>query len=50
MELSERSGTMTTVNEALELGKEIKVLPFSIFSDPNIYNNKLINEGASVID
>ena len=50
MELSERSGTMTTVNEALELGKEIKVLPFSIFSDPNIYNNKLINEGASIID
>ena len=38
MELSERSGTMTTVNEALELGKEIKVLPFSVFSDSSIYN------------
>ena len=50
MELTERSGTMTTVNEALELGKEIKVLPFSVFSDPNIYNNKLINEGASIIE
>lgn len=50
MELSERSGTMTTVNEALELGKEIKVLPFPIFVDENIYNNKLINEGALIIE
>lgn len=50
MQLTERSGTMTTINEALELGKEIKVLPFSVFSDPNIYNNKLINEGASIIE
>lgn len=50
MQLNERSGTMTTVNEALELGREIKVLPFPLFSDPNIYNNKLINEGASIIE
>lgn len=50
MELTERSGTMTTVNEALELGKEIKVLPFSVFSDSSIYNNRLIKEGGTIIE
>ena len=50
MELSERSGTMTSVNEALELGREVRVLPFSIFTDSSVYNNKLISEGASIIE
>lgn len=47
MELQERSGTMTTINEALELGRNVRVLPFPYGSQT--YNNKLINEGASII-
>lgn len=49
MQSSEKSGTITTVNEALELGKDIKVLPYDIFMDEGIYNNHLINEGALII-
>ena len=40
---------MTTVNEALELGKSIKVLPFDIFNEYGINNNRLIYEGAEPI-
>lgn len=49
MQSKEKSGTITTVNEALELGKDIKVLPFDIFSEEGIYNNQLINDGALMI-
>lgn len=49
MQSSEKSGTMTTVNEALELGKEIAVLPYDIFDLQGINNNKLIYEGAQPI-
>ncbi len=49
MELNEKSGTMTTVNETLKLGKDVKVLPFSVFSEKDVYNNTLINEGALMI-
>ena len=50
METGEHSGTMTTVNEALELSREIKVLPFDIFTNKGIGNLKLIHEGADIID
>lgn len=50
MQSTLKSGTMTTVNEALELGKEVKVLPYDIFNDDGINNNRLINEGAMMID
>lgn len=50
METKELSGTMTTVNEALELGKEIKVLPFELFQSNGKGNLKLIHEGADIID
>ena len=50
MQSSRRSGTMTSINEALELGKEIKVLPYGIFDEYGINNNMLINEGASLIE
>lgn len=46
MQSTRKSGTMTTVNEALELGKEIKVLPYDIYSPFGINNNELILEGA----
>ena len=48
MQSSERSGTVTTINEALELQKEVIVLPYSIFDKHGQYNNKLINDGASI--
>ena len=43
----QKSGTVGTVNYALDLGKNIKVLPFDAFAD--CYNNTLIAEGAMVI-
>lgn len=43
------SGTMTTVNEALELGREIKVLPYDVFNKFGVNNNNLIYEGATPI-
>ena len=50
MQSEKRSGTMTTVNEALELGKEIRVLPYSLFEDAGVHNNRLIYEGATPIE
>ena len=50
MQSNLKSGTMTTVNEALELGKEVKVLPYDIFDENGINNNRLINEGACMIE
>ncbi|MBR5341015.1 MAG: DNA-protecting protein DprA [Erysipelotrichaceae bacterium] len=49
MQSNRKSGTMTTVNEALEMGKEIRVLPFDIFDECGINNNQLIYEGAQPI-
>ncbi len=49
MEIKQASGTMTTVNEALKIGKEIKVLPMPISIDNTSYNNNLISEGASIM-
>ena len=49
MECKQKSGTMTTVNEALELGRNVEVLPFDVFADKEIYNNTLISEGAQII-
>ena len=50
LEVHHKSGTITTVNEALELGKDIKVLPFDIFNSKDVYNNHLIKEGALIIE
>lgn len=50
MQSSTKSGTMTTINEALELGKEIRVLPYDVFNEFGITNNTLINEGALMIE
>lgn len=50
MQSSEKSGTVTTINEALELQKEVKVLPYSLFEEDGQYNNQLINDGASIIN
>lgn len=45
---SAQSGTGVTINETLELQKEVYVLPMLATYDN--YNNKLINDGAMVID
>ena len=50
MQSSEKSGTVTTINEALELQKEIRVLPYSVYEEKGSYNNHLINEGALLIE
>lgn len=50
MQSTLKSGTMTTVNEALELGREVKVLPYDIFNDSGANNNHLIYEGANIIE
>lgn len=50
MQSAIKSGTMTTINEALELGKEVRVLPYDIFNEAGANNNHLIYEGASIIE
>lgn len=50
MESKINSGTMTSINEALELGNDIKVLPYDIFNKKGINNNRLISEGAMCIE
>ena len=50
MQSSLKSGTMTTVSQALELGREIKVLPYDIYCKEGLNNNHLIQEGASIIE
>lgn len=49
MQSKQKSGTMTSVNEALEIGKEVHVLPYGIFDENGIHNNHLIYEGATPI-
>ena len=49
MQSSDKSGTLTSINEALELNREIKVLPYDVFDENGIVNNQLIAEGASLI-
>ncbi|MBQ3295965.1 MAG: DNA-protecting protein DprA [Erysipelotrichaceae bacterium] len=49
MQSKERSGTMTTVNECLEMGKEVRVLPYAVFDEDGRHNNHLIYEGATPI-
>lgn len=50
MQSSIKSGTMSTLNEALELGTEIRVLPYDLYSEYGCNNNQLISEGAQIID
>lgn len=46
-EVKRKSGTLISVSLALEMGSEIGVLPFRANED--VYNNKLIQEGAYLI-
>ena len=49
MQSALKSGTMTTVNECLEMGKEVRVLPYDVFNVDGVHNNHLIYEGATPI-
>ena len=49
MEAKNKSGTLTTVNEALALGRTIRVLPFEVFNENGNFNNQLIQEGAEIL-
>ena len=46
-EAKERSGTLITVNYALNQGKEVYSIPSSIFEDS--CNNELISDGATIL-
>ena len=49
MEAREKSGTLTSINEALALGRNVKVLPFSALDKEGVFNNYLIQEGAEIL-
>ena len=49
VEAKEKSGTMITVDFALEQGKDIYAIPGSIYDENNIGTNNLIKEGAIVV-
>ena len=44
-----RSGTSITVKEMLDLGKEVYVIPHTIFSETGKGNLKMIEDGANLL-
>lgn len=50
VEATQKSGCMSTVEAALELGKEVFVVPGSIFSYTSMGANELIKQGAHLIN
>ena len=49
IEASLKSGTMHTVNFALELGKEVYAVPGNIYNSNSLGTNLLIQNGANVL-
>jgi DNA processing protein len=49
VEATEKSGTLITARQALELGRDIGAIPGDIFSDSSAGTNMLIKEGAYMI-
>jgi DNA processing protein len=49
VEATEKSGTLITARQALELGRDIGAIPGDIFSDSSKGTNMLIKEGAYTI-
>ncbi|WAM33462.1 DNA-processing protein DprA [Caldicellulosiruptor morganii] len=49
IEAAEKSGTFSTVDFALEMGKEVFAVPGNIFSQKSSGTNRLIKEGARIV-
>jgi DNA processing protein len=49
IEATEKSGTLITARQALELGRDIGAIPGDIFSESSLGTNMLIKEGAYMI-
>ncbi len=49
VEATEKSGTLITARQALELGRDIGALPGDIFSESSYGTNMLIKEGAYIL-
>lgn len=49
MEAHEKSGNHRTIQNTMQLNKEIFVLPFDVFKEEGKYNNYLIDAGASLL-
>jgi len=50
VEATQKSGCMSTVEAALELGKEVYVVPGNIFSYTSMGTNDLIKQGAHLVN
>jgi len=50
VEATQKSGCMSTVEAALEIGKEVYVVPGSIFSYTSMGANELIKQGAHLVN
>lgn len=48
-EASKKSGSLITANHAIEQGKDVWVVPGSIFSDTSKGSNELIKDGANIL-
>ncbi|MBB6449310.1 DNA processing protein [Geomicrobium halophilum] len=49
VEAGERSGTLITVDQALEQGRDVCALPGPIYSKTSVGTNRLIEQGASMV-
>lgn len=49
IEAAEKSGTFSTVDFALEMGREVFAVPGNIFSQKSSGTNRLIKEGARIV-
>ncbi|AXF55143.1 DNA-processing protein DprA [Salicibibacter kimchii] len=49
VEAGERSGTLITVDQALEQGRDVCALPGTIYSETSMGTNRLIEQGAAIV-